>query len=85
MAFIKEFADKMGYVGDERMLLSANASIAERFRNNYVDLAFKLDLAKDVSIFIKGDLGEFGVTRFRIQSYFYVTSTLREINKQVQE
>ena len=27
MAFIKEFADKMGYVGDERMLLSANATL----------------------------------------------------------
>ena len=42
MAFIKEFADKMCYVGDKRVLLSANASIAERFRNNYVDLAFKI-------------------------------------------
>ena len=75
MAFIEEFADKMGYVGDERILLSANASIAERFRNNYVDLAFKLDLAKDMSIFIKGDFGKFGVARFRVQSYFNVTST----------
>ena len=60
MAFIKEFADKMGYVGDKRVLLSANASIAERFRNNYVDLAFKLDLAKDMSIFIKGTLANLG-------------------------
>ena len=85
MAFIKEFADKMCYVGDKRVLLSANASIAERFRNNYVDLAFKLDLAKDMSIFIKGDFGKFGIARFRVQSYFYVTSTFREVNKQVQE
>ena len=75
MAFIKEFADKMCYVGDKRVLLSANASIAERFRNNYVDLAFLLDLAKDMSIFIKGDFSKFRVARFRIQGNFYVAST----------